>query len=45
MFTYELRASADSAPNTCAARPEIGGPEPTPAELAALLDLFQVSRG
>ncbi|KIY93587.1 hypothetical protein MNEG_14375 [Monoraphidium neglectum] len=41
VFAYELRVAAASTPNTCAARPEVGGPEPTPGELGALLDLFQ----
>jgi hypothetical protein len=42
VFAYELRVAAASTPNTCAERPEVGGPEPTPGELGALLDLFQV---
>jgi hypothetical protein len=29
-------------PNTCADRPQIGGADPTPSELASLFDLFQV---
>jgi hypothetical protein len=45
VFEYEFKVAAASLPNTCAHRPEIGGPEPTPAELTALFDLFQVRLG
>ena len=45
VFEYELRVSAACTPATCADLPGIGGPEPAPAEVAAILDLFQVGSG
>ena len=45
VFDFEFKVAAAALPNTCADSPAIGGPEPTPAELASLLDLFQVGPG
>jgi hypothetical protein len=42
VFEFEFKVAAASVPNTCADRPAIGGPEPTPTELSSLFDLFQV---